>query len=135
MKWHFRFMEVAKLVSSWSKDPEKQVGCVIVDKNHRIISTGYNGYSKGMNDSDSVNRLSKVVHAEVNAILNAKQDLRNCIMYIYPLVPCSQCAGIIAQAGIIMIVVSEIKLSPKWNTNIALEIFQQARVNIEVLNG
>ena len=42
-KWDYRFLEQACLTASWSKDPIKQVGCVLIDEQRRIVSTGYNG--------------------------------------------------------------------------------------------
>ena len=49
-KWDQRFIRVAREVSSWSKDPSKQIGAVIV-KDKRILATGYNGFPKGIDDS------------------------------------------------------------------------------------
>lgn len=46
-KWNMRFLEMAKMVGSWSKDPSTQVGAVIVDDDRRVISLGYNGFPKG----------------------------------------------------------------------------------------
>ena len=48
-KWDQRFIRVAREVSSWSKDPSKQIGAVIV-KDKRILATGYNGFPKGIDD-------------------------------------------------------------------------------------
>ena len=50
--WDYRFLELAQLVSKWSKDPSTKVGAVIVDKNRRILSVGYNGLPKGVKDFD-----------------------------------------------------------------------------------
>lgn len=126
-------MQMAKLISSWSKDPEKQVGCVIVDKNKRIISTGYNGYPSGFNDQDTADRLSKVVHAEMNAIISARSDLTGCTLYVYPLLPCSSCAGAIVQAGITRVVVFDILDLPKWRTDISKDIFDELGIKLEVI--
>ena len=52
MKWHKRFIELAKFISNWSKDPSSKVGAVIVDSNKRIISMGYNGFPVGVADSE-----------------------------------------------------------------------------------
>ena len=50
-KWNMRFLEMAKMVGSWSKDPSTQVGAVIVDDDRRVISLGYNGFPKGVADN------------------------------------------------------------------------------------
>ena len=51
-KWDNRFLELAKLIGSWSKDPSTQVGAVIVDNNNRILSIGFKGFPKGVEDSE-----------------------------------------------------------------------------------
>ena len=74
-------MGIAILSSKRSKDPSTQVGACIVDKDNRIVSMGYNGFPKGCSDNeypwDKVGnpldtKYMYVVHAELNAILNAR---------------------------------------------------------------
>lgn len=101
--WDKRFMDLAKLISSWSKDPSTKCGTVVVDLNKRIVSVGYNGYACGVLDTDYEDRekkYEKVIHAEVNAILFANKDITGCRMYNYPLPPCSRCMSVIIQSGI-----------------------------------
>lgn len=50
-KWHKRFMEVAELVSTWSKDPSTKVGAIVVGPDREIRSTGYNGLVRGVDDN------------------------------------------------------------------------------------
>ena len=108
LKWDYRFLEMGKLVSTWSKDPSTQVGAVIVDPSRRVVSLGYNGFPVGVSDDFRLdNRKTKykmVVHAECNALLYAWIDLTNCAMYTYPFMPCPKCAGMIIQSGIKRIV-------------------------------
>ena len=78
-KWDLRFMEMARLVSTWSKDPSTQTGAVLVDTEKRIISVGYNGFAAGVEDSnerydDRPTKYKMVVHCEVNAVLFADRD-------------------------------------------------------------
>jgi len=100
-KWDRRFLDMAQFVASWSKDPSTKVGCVIASGN-KVISIGFNGYPHGLADTDDPRELkyAKTIHAEVNAILHAKQDLTGCSIYITPLPPCSRCAAVIIQSGI-----------------------------------
>ena len=103
--WDKRFIEQAKLIASWSKDPSTKCGCVIVDKYHRVIGQGYNGFPSGFPDdfdlwNNRETKLDLVIHAEENAILFSKRDLVGCTIYTVPMPPCSRCAGKIAQAGI-----------------------------------
>ena len=96
-------MNIAVSVAAMSKCKKNKVGAIIVDANNRIISTGYNGSPKGTDnsceDSDNVTYLT-TLHAELNAIIVAKQDLTGCRIYV-TLSPCIRCAAIILQAGIV----------------------------------
>lgn len=102
-KWHRRYLNIAKEVSSWSKDPSTKVGAVIVSPDNDIISTGYNGFPKGINDvgyDDRDLKYKKIVHAEINAIIRSKRNLDGCTLYVYPIQCCSNCAAAIIQSGI-----------------------------------
>lgn len=104
-KWDKRFLELAELVASWSKDPSTKVGSVIVRPDRTVASVGYNGFPRGTSDSEHLynNRAVKyerVVHAECNAILNAKEPLDGYTCYIWPLPSCANCTATIIQSGI-----------------------------------
>lgn len=102
-KWDSRFLALAKEVSSWSKDPSTKCGAVIVDNQRRVIGLGYNGFPRGMSDEgyeDRGHKLTYVVHAEANAILNAVAKVKGCTLYVWPIPACNECAKLIAQAGI-----------------------------------
>jgi dCMP deaminase len=126
-KWDLRFMEVADLVSTWSKDPGTAVGCVLVN-DRRIIATGYNGLPAGIADlsdrfDDREWKLAVTVHAEVNAILNAgKHGARTEGSNIYTTFPpCSNCSSAIIQAGIMRVVCPPYLSAPeRWRDNFAL---------------
>ena len=102
--WDHRFLDLAKLVASWSKDPSTQVGAVIVDNKNRIVSLGFNGFPKNIKDDARLSirlmKYNRIVHAECNAIMFANKNLENCTIYTYPFQPCSKCAGMIIQSGI-----------------------------------
>jgi len=118
INWDDYFMSVAYISSLRSKDPRTQVGACIVDKNHRIISTGYNGMPNNCNDSEMPwepkegleSKYLYVVHAEQNAILYGKNDLQGCTFYA-TLFPCNECSKSIIQSGISEVVY----LSDKYN--------------------
>ena len=105
--WDEFFMGVARLAAKRSKDPNTQVGACIVDENNVILSTGYNGFPVGCSDDvfpwDREGEETKypyVVHAELNAILNASgKSLRGAKIYV-DLFPCNECAKAIIQSGI-----------------------------------
>lgn len=103
--WDKRFLDMAKLVSTWSKDPSTKVGAVIVDSKNRVVSIGFNGLPVGVNDSDEIlqNRELKyrmILHAEENAIHFATGDIEGSTIYTYPLPPCIKCSSSIIQRGI-----------------------------------
>ena len=110
ISWDEYFMGIAMLAAKRSKDPNTQVGACIVSPENIIISTGYNGMPKGCSDdefpwertSDDENETKYpfVVHAELNAILNANgRDLRGSRLYV-ALFPCNECAKAIIQSGV-----------------------------------
>ena len=107
ISWDEHFMGVAMLAALRSKDPSTQVGACIVSPENIIISTGYNGMPKGCNDDEfpwdrtgEDTKYPYVVHAELNAILNANgRDLRGSRIYV-ALFPCNECAKAIIQSGI-----------------------------------
>jgi len=110
VKWDHRYLELAAHISSWSKDPNKQVGAVITD-NQYVRGIGFNGFPRGVDDSeyalkDKTIKLQLIVHAEVNAIIAAR-GLGDTI-YIWPCLPCSQCMAAIIQAGGIKRVVTSV---------------------------
>jgi len=129
MKWEKRFFEMAKLVSTWSKDPSTQVGAVIVRPDMTIASVGYNGFPRGMNDhvamyADRDVKLSRVVHAEMNAILHAREPLQGYTLYTYPVLTCDRCAVHVIQAGIVRVCApkASLELSERWH-----EAFRKAK--------
>ena len=107
ISWDEYFMGVAKLSGMRSKDPNTQVGACIVSPDNIIISTGYNGLPNGCSDDEypweregEETKYPYVVHAELNAILNANgRDLRGSRLYV-ALFPCNECAKAIIQAGV-----------------------------------
>ena len=107
ISWDEYFMGIALLAAKRSKDPSTQVGACIVDKANVILATGYNGFPKGCSDDEfpwdregEITKYPYVVHAELNAILNAQgKDLRGSRIYV-ALFPCNECAKAIIQSGI-----------------------------------
>lgn len=108
-KWRERFFATAKLYASWSKDPSRKIGAVAIDPVKRtILSAGYNGFPRGIEDThERLNNRSEkykyVVHAEMNVIYNATFNgvsLDGSTLYVYGLPVCSECAKGIIQVGI-----------------------------------
>lgn len=131
--WDLRFIGLAQYISQWSKDPSTKVGAVIADRKNRIISIGYNGFPRGINDDERLidrnKKLAMILHAEKNALIFANKSLENAVIYTYPFMPCSACAASIIQAGITR-VVSVLNENPRWVENFKLsqEMFEEAGV-------
>lgn len=104
-KWDVRFLEMAKMIATWSRDPSTQVGAVIVDEKKRIVSTGFNGFARGVKDTpqrldDRKWKYPLTMHAEHNAVLFAtREDLSGCALYVTHH-PCARCMSVIAQKDI-----------------------------------
>ena len=120
ISWDEYFMGVALLASERSKDPSTRVGACIVDGDKRILSTGYNGFPQGCSDEDfpwnreeslGETKYNFVVHAELNAILNAGGKSLVGSRIFVSLFPCHECAKAIIQAGVKEVVY----LSDKYN--------------------
>ena len=141
-KWDSRFIELAYLVSSWSKDPSTKCGAVIT-QGKRVVSMGFNGFPVGISDDkdryrDRELKYKIVLHAEVNAILFANQSLVGCTLYVVPMPPCCQCASKIIQSGIKRIVSIEPSKEQinRWGDDfdITFRMFHESGVYFEYLN-
>lgn len=130
-------MDMARLVASWSKDPSSQVGAVIT-RGKFVVSVGFNGFPQGIADSDErlENREIKyptILHAEVNAILSARQDIRGCSLYVTPYMPCPQCAAVIVQSGIARIVYTPSENERWGRPPLSEAMFGEAGVEMSLL--
>lgn len=141
-KWDERYLALAKEVATWSKDPSTQVGAVTVGSKKEVLSQGFNGFPRDINDSEERynNRETKyrfVVHAEMNAIYNATYSgtsLDGSTLYIYGLPVCSECAKGIIQVGIKKVVIEKSKELDNWNDNVKLSqaMFDEAGVELVI---
>lgn len=147
-KWHYRFMEVAKLIATWSKDPSTKTGAIVVGPDREIRATGYNGLVRGVND-DIPERMERPTkydffeHAERNAVYNAcltGTSLKGCVLYAtHP--PCTDCARAIIQAGIKMVVTNRLPENPNvpaggWRDKLIYseQMFKEAGVEYKILD-
>jgi dCMP deaminase len=137
--WGKKYTNLAKEISTWSKDPSTQVGAVVVGAKGQLLSQGYNGFPRGINDTDDRlnNRERKyelVVHAEMNAIYNASLNgvsLKDSTLYVYGLPICSECAKGIIQVGIKKVVATRPKIyNSDWDKSVkaAEALFREAEV-------
>jgi dCMP deaminase len=142
-KWDIRFIELAKHISNWSKDPSTKVGCVVVGEDREIRSTGFNGFPRGIEDDDErlLDREKKyllICHAEENAIMHAARtgvSLKGSTAYVtWP--PCSRCARSLIQSGIKEIIYPEPgEIPERWidDFTISNSMIEEAGVIVKVI--
>ena len=142
ISWDQYFMGLAHLSAMRSKDPNTSVGAVIVDDKHRVVSIGYNGMPYGCSDDvypwdregDLLDtKYPYVVHAELNAILNAGRSLKDCTLYV-SLFPCNECAKAIIQSGIKKIIYEDDKYADSETTRASKRMLQSANVELMQLD-
>ena len=136
-------MQLAKEAASWSKDPSTKIGAVCIGSKGQVLSTGYNGFPRGIDDSltryyDRELKYKMVVHAEMNAIFNATYNgvsLDGSTMYVHGLPVCSDCAKGIIQVGIKRVVMPTQEVPDHWKESweFTQGMFKEAGVNYEFI--
>jgi dCMP deaminase len=155
VKWDKRFLALSQHVAGWSKDPSTKVGAVIVRPDKTVLSVGYNGFPRNMRDDPEFYRdrdfkLSRVVHAEMNAILNASEPVKGATLYVslpaytsdgLPAVPlCDRCVVHVIQAGIKRVVgylaLSNDEAQLRWaeGQQLSASYLEEARVDYRMYN-
>jgi len=139
-KWDERYLNLAKEISTWSKDPSTQVGAVTVGSKKEVLSQGFNGFPRGIDDTniryqDKITKYKFVVHAEMNAIYNATYSgtsLDGATLYVHGLPICSECAKGIIQVGIKRVIIQKSKELDNWNASVKLskQMFDEAGVEL-----
>jgi len=141
--WDRRFLELARFIAQWSKDPSTKVGAVIVDEQNAIVSVGFNGLPIGVEDTaerltERDDKLRMVVHGERNAMIFAQRSLKGCKLYTWPFMPCAQCAGMVIQHGIYEVIAPEAspEIAERWAKDIELteQMFEEANVQLSIVS-
>jgi dCMP deaminase len=143
MTWDEYYIGMAEYVSRKSKDPSTKVGAVIVRPDNTVCSTGYNGFPRGIEDTgkrlnDRDVKMALVIHAEMNAILTAPEPVKGYTLYMWPYMPCGECAKHVVQAGIKRVGYSAMSIEDyrdmalrhdRWNCSLTCKIFNEAGVD------
>lgn len=140
-KWDLRFLEMAKVVAGWSKDPSTKCGSVIVAPNKGIVGIGYNGFPPGVADTperlgDRAIKYPIIRHSETNAFTFANHEVKGCTIYNWPMMSCASCASNIIAEGIVE-VVAPMNDNPRWNDsfNLSFEILLEAGVKVRLISN
>jgi dCMP deaminase len=146
--WDEYFFKIVDAVSDRSHDEDTHYGCVIVDKQNRIVGTGYNGFPSGIDDSglpanrekkiaieigqfkEEVTKYDVIIHAEVNAITGSRGSLAGCTMYITAF-PCLNCSKTIIASGIGKVVYKTINPHPQYQIGTSMFLFEKAGVELK----
>ncbi len=106
--WEEYFMDITDIVATRSTCDRAMVGCVLVNKDNRIVSTGYNGSITGNSHCDEIGHTMRdghciaTIHAEMNALLYCAKEgisVKGCAAYVTHF-PCLNCTKSLLQAGI-----------------------------------
>jgi len=150
IKWYKYFVEMADLVASKSKDESTKVGAVIIDDDYTVISTGYNGLPRGVNDNDPGRQTRPIKymffeHAERNAIYNAARNghpLKGSTMILnFEPCPCADCTRAVIQSGIKRVVGYKDRKFPGskavWGESmrVSREMMREAGIEVVGLEG
>lgn len=140
-----KLIPIAQAMAQLSKDPSTQVGAIIIDSDGNILSAGYNGFPRGVIDSQAryhhrPTKYSLIAHAEANAIAQAARvgaRLLDSTLIVTALHPCSDCAKLIIQAGIRAVYVPDNNsgtIDDHWikEAGISQRLFREAGVKIVV---
>lgn len=115
-EWERYFMDLAHVVKSQATCPRKEVGAVVVTKDKRVAGTGFNGSPSGLphcHDEDCLmdeaNHCTRVIHAEINAIMEAlkRNEAHGSTVYV-TVYPCVRCLNVMIQAGVKKVVYYEL---------------------------
>jgi dCMP deaminase len=144
--WDTRWLDLAREIGSWSKDRNTKVGCVIIGDARQVLSAGYNGLPRGVND-DIEQRYSReerngvreklrwTEHAERNAVYNAARHgvpLSGAMIYT-PFFPCCDCARAIIQAGLKALITMEPDWGdPFWADSWEVALIMMTEAEIEI---
>ena len=126
--WDIYYLEMAKHVASKSKDPSTKTGAVIVREDNSLCSIGFNGFPKGMPDSEELyanreEKYSRIVHCEINAHLFSRDtSLKGYTLYTWPFASCDRCCVQMLQAGITRFVAPVLpdNLQERWGASLEL---------------
>ena len=138
-RWDARFLEEAKNIAQWSKDPSTKTGALLVSPNRKVVIGGYNGFPHGMSDANELyenreEKYSRIVHCEMNALINAQRNVEGFTLYTWPFASCDRCAVHMIQAGITRVVAPPLPedLVERWGANLKRSIgyFQEAGVEV-----
>lgn len=137
-RWLNFGMGLAKFASQMSKDPSTKVGAALLRRDMSVAAVSFNGFPRNTSDSPRLygNRdvkYSRIVHAEMNAILAVKEHLNGCILFSWPIPPCDRCSVHIVQSGIKRVVLPSLDANHRWAESCRAGQHVMASAGIEII--
>ena len=141
--WDTRYLALAWHFGTWSKDPSRQIGAVAIGSKGEIIAQGYNGFPRGIEDTDEryevrEEKYKYVVHAEMNCIYNAASNgvsLKDSTVYVHGLPACNECAKGLIQVGVKRVMAFSKDTPERWieSNKLTEELFKEAGIEYETI--
>jgi dCMP deaminase len=138
-----RYLALAWHFGTWSKDPSRQIGAVAIGLKGEIIAQGYNGFPRGIEDTDEryevrEEKYKYVVHAEMNCIYNSASNgvsLKDSTVYVHGLPACSECAKGLIQVGVKRVMAFSKDTPKRWieSNKLTEELFKEANIEYETI--
>jgi len=134
-KWDSRFLQMASLVATFSKDPSTKIGAVCADSKNRVLGVGYNGFSRNSKDDERLSvretKYKLVIHAEHNCLMNCTSPTEGATVYV-TLPPCLHCCGILDQHGISRVVFAQPSpdFNRRWNMQETIEYLEELGIEV-----
>lgn len=135
-----KYISVAQAWAGLSKDPSTKVGAMAFDIDGGEVSQGYNGFPRGTPDkeewlNDRAQKYPRIIHAEANLVAQAARrgtSLYGTVVLLTALHPCTQCAGLLIQAGVHAVIAPRTPANDRWDaaTEMALQAFRDAGVSV-----
>jgi dCMP deaminase len=139
-KWDCRFMQLARQVAGWSKDPSTKTGAVFVSPDRSDIILGYNGFAKRMRDDKELydnraEKYSRIVHCEMNGLTLARRSVEGYTLFTWPFLSCDRCAVHMVQAGIKRVVAPKpsLDVASRWEEALTKTKRYYAEAGVEVV--
>jgi len=136
ISWDECFMRMAHVIADRSKDPSTQVGSVVVNHQNVVVGLGYNGFPRGIKNSDlpwdregdfENTKYAYVCHSEENAIYNSNGVTKDCKIYT-TLFPCNECVKTMIQNGIKEVVFEDDKYIDTPSHKASIRMLKLAKI-------
>jgi dCMP deaminase len=133
--WDMRYLQMAALVATFSKDPSTKIGAVCVDSKNRLKGLGYNGFSRNTADDERLHdrptKYKMVIHAEHNCLMNCTGGTEGATMYV-TLPPCLHCCAILDQHGISRVVFAQPSqdFNQRWNMQETVDYLKELGIEV-----